>query len=226
LFWSGKKVNADLLERLGKREIGRAQLFAAAEADFNLIPSLLEGTTSEKAAVRNGCGSALADLCAKHPEKLYPFFDRFLELLGSESRILTWNALAAIANLTAADADGEFDANFGRYYSFLGSEYMVTVANVVAYSARIAKNKPYLADRIAQELLKVENLKTTPHLTEECKLVIAGHAIKTFSQIYPQLNNKKQVLAFAQKHVNSSRASLRKEAKVFLKKWRCLVGPR
>jgi hypothetical protein len=144
--------------------------------------------------------------------------DKFIELLDSKHRILTWNALAIIANLTAVDADGKFDALFERYYGFLGSEYMVTVANVVTNSAKIASNKPYLSDKIAAELLKVENLQTTPHLTEECKLVIAEKAIQTFNTLIRHTKNKKALINFAKKHLSSSRANLKNEAQNFLNK--------
>jgi hypothetical protein len=94
---------------------------------------------------------------------------------------------------------------------------MVTVANVVANSAIIVSNKPYLADRILSELLKVKNLNASAHLTEECKLVIAEQAIKTFNTLINHTQNKQALLAFAQKYLESSRASLKKEAQNFLK---------
>jgi hypothetical protein len=65
----------------------------------------------------------------------------------------------------------------------------------------------------------VQDLKVTPHLTEECKLVIAERAIKTFDAFFDRIKAKERVLAFAQEHLNSSRASLREEAEIFLKKW-------
>ncbi len=128
--------------------------------------------------------------------------------------------MAAVANLTAADVDRKFDVVFDKYYGFLDDEYMVTVANVVGNSAKIAENKPYLADRIAAELLRVENLKVTPHLTEECKLVIAEHAIKTFNTLIEYATDKEALIAFAQKHQDSTRLSLKKEAQNFLNKQR------
>jgi hypothetical protein len=209
-------VESDLLRKLGNREITKAQLFKKAGADLSLVPHLLEGTASPKATVRYGCASALVDLTEKHPDRLYPYLDSFFGLLEGKNRILTWNAMAAIANLTAVDCDHKFDKMFDRYYSFLGNEYMVTVANVVVNSAKIVSNKPYLADRICTELLKVQNLKTTPHLTEECKLVIAQHAIKTFNTLINYTKNKQAPIEFARKHQNSSRASLKKEACKFL----------
>ena len=212
-------MTADLLQQLGNKEISKTELLGLVEADFGLLPTLIEGTESPKATIRYGCGSVLMDLCAKYPDKMYPYMDNFVALLDSKHRILTWNALGAIANLTAADADRKFDDIFERYYEFLGSEYMVTVANVVGFSASIIPNKPYLADRIQTELLKVQNLQTTPHLTEECKLVIAQQAIETFNTLIHYTQNKAPLIEFAQKHQYSPRNALRKEALKFVKKW-------
>ena len=211
---------SDLLRQLGSREITKIKLFEeVVESDFGLLSAVLEGTLSSKATVRYGCGSVFVDLSEKYPDRLYPYMDHFVALLDSEHRILTWNALAAIANLTAVDSDRRFDAIFDKYYSFLGNEYMVTVANVVANSAIIVSNKPYLADRITSELLKVQDLKMTPHLTEECKLVIAEQAIETFNTLIRYTQNKAALIVFAEKHQNSKRDSLKKEAQNFLKKW-------
>ena len=210
---------SDLLRRLGSREITKIKLFEMVESDFGLLPAVLEGTLSSKATVRYGCGSILVDLSEKYPDRLYPYMNNFIALLTSEHRILTWNALAAIANLTAVDSDRRFDAIFDKYYGFLGNEYMVTVANVVANSAKIITNKPYLADQILAELLKVQNLQVTPHLTEECKLVIAQATIGIFNTLIKYTQNKEALLAFAQKHQNSSRAKLKIEAQNFLRRW-------
>ncbi len=174
---------------------------------------------SPKATIRYGCGSVLMDLSEKHPDSLYAYMDRFIALLDNKHRILTWNAMAIIANLSSVDVNNKFDGIFDKYYGYLNDEYMVTVANVVGNSAKIASAKPYLADRIAAELLKVQDLKVTPHLTEECKLVIAEHTVKTFNTLIKYTQNKKVLLDFAKKHQNSHRISLKKEAQIFLREW-------
>jgi hypothetical protein len=211
-------METDLLQKLGSKELTKAQLFKKVEADFSLVPLLFDGTSSPKATVRYGCGSVLTDLSKKYPSRLYPYMDSAIGLLDSKYRILTWNAMATIANLTAVDSERKFDAIFDKYYGFLGNEYMITVANTVGNSAVIVKNKPYLADKILAELLKVQNLQTTPHLTEECKLVIAQAAIGTFNTLISYTQNKETLVAFAQKHQNSPRTKLRIEAQNFLKK--------
>lgn len=162
------------------------------------------------------------DLSAEHPERLYPYMDAFVGLLENKYRILTWNALAILANLARVDEKHKFDVVFDKYYSFLNNDYMVTVANTVGNSGKIALAKPYLIPRITAELLKVEHLSVTPHLTEECKRVIAESAIKTFDLFFDNLDekDKKKVLGFVERHLDSSRRTLSAKAAGFLEKWR------
>ena len=106
------------------------------------------------------------------------------------------------------------------FYSFLGNEYMITVANLVGNSGKIANAKPYLAPKITEELLKVQNLSITPHLTEECKRVIAQHAIGSFDEFFDKIDKQQeQVLEFVKSCRNSSRKKLRTKAEKFLEKW-------
>ena len=208
-----------LLEQLASKAFTKEQLLKKVEGDFVLFPVLLNGTSSPKAAIRYGCGNVLMDLSEKYPDKLYPHMDNFIGLLDSKYRILTWNAMAIIANLTRVDVEGKFDAIFDKYYSFLNNEYMVTVANVVGNSARIALAKPYLIQKITAELLKVEDISLTLHLTAECKLVIAEKAVKTFDAFFQDLEDKEKVLAFVKRQLDSTRVTLREQAHVFLTRW-------
>jgi len=199
--------------------LSKDELRQKVEQDFSLLPTLLNGMSSPKAAIRYGCAKILMDLSAEHPEKLYPHIDTFVALLDSKYRILTWNAMAIIANLAKVDSEQKFDAVFDRYYSFLNDEYMVTVANVVGNSGKIALAKPYLVPKITEKLLTVENLSVTPHLTDECKRVIAEHAIGAFNLFFDKVTQKEKVLAFVERQLNSSRLTLRVQAEGFLKKW-------
>ena len=211
----------ELLVKLADKTLTKHELHQRVEQDFGLLPVLLGGTCSSEAAVRYGCAKVLMDLSADHPEKLYPYMDAIIKLLDSKYRILTWNALAIIANLAKVDLDKKFDAVFDKYYGFLGNEYMVTVANTVGNSGKIALAKPYLMHRITAELLKVEQVSVTPHLTEECKRVIVESAVKTFDLFFAKLEEKekKKVLLFVERQLGSSRKTLNAKAKSFLKKW-------
>jgi hypothetical protein len=212
-------MQTGLLEQLASKIITKAELFKKVEADFGLLPFLLNGTSSPKATIRYGCGKVLMDLSEKYPDKLYPHMDNFIGLLDSKYRILTWNAMAIIANLTRVDVEGKFDAIFDKYYSFLNNEYMVTVANVVGNSAMIALAKPHLIQRITAELLKVEDISLSPHLTAECKRVIAEEAVKTFDAFFQDVEDKEQVIAFVKRQLDSTRVTLREQAHGFLTRW-------
>ena len=210
---------SQLSQSLIDKTVTKEELLNRVKQDFSLIPLLLKGVDHPKAAVRYGCSKVLMDLSEEHPERLYPSFDFFVNLLDSKYRILTWTALAIIANLTRVDADNKFDAVFDRYYSFLDDEYMVTVANVVGNSGKIALAKPYLIPKITDELLKVQDISTTPHLTEECRRVIAQHAIKTFGLFFDRIDHKERVISFVKLHLDSPRKKLRTAAESFLEKW-------
>lgn len=208
-----------LSQALIDKTMTKEELLKQAKLDSSLIQLLLRGISSSKAAVRYSCAKVLMDLSDKAPERLYSYFDFFVSLLGSRYRILTWNALAIIANLTRVDTHKKFDAIFSKYYSLLYNDYMVTVANVVSNSATIGNAKPYLIPKITDELLKVQNISITPHLTQECKRVIAQQTIKSFNLLFNELKNKEKVLAFVRACLDSPRKKLRTTAEVFLEKW-------
>jgi len=200
------------LSRLADKSLTKGDLLRMVEKNPELIPTVVKGVSSPKAAVRYGCSKVLVDISERQPEALYPFFDLFVNLLGRRYRVLTWNATAIIANLSRVDVDKKFDAVFDKYFSLIGDEYMVTVANAVSGSSKIAAAKPYMADRIAYELLKVEDISPTPHLSEECKRVITEQAIQSLTSFFGKIDQKDEVIAFAERQLNSPRHSLREKA--------------
>ena len=212
-------MESELLQKLANKSVTKKELLQMVKQDFSLLPEVLNGVSSSKAAIRYGCAKVLMDLSEEHPEQLYPHMDSFISLLDSKYRILTWNAMAIIANLAKVDEDKKFDAIFDKYYGFLNDAYMVTVANVVGNSAKIALAKPHLTQKITTELLKVENISTTPHLTEECKRVIAEKAIKSFAVFFSKIEQKEEVISFVARHSNSPRKTLKTAAEEFLTKF-------
>src|SRR3989304_4503029 len=203
-------MESELPRKLVDKSVTKKELLHMVKHDFRLLPTVLNGVSSSKAAIRYVCAKVLMDLSEEHPEKLYPYMDSFITLLDSKYRILTWNAMAILANMAKVDMDKKFDAVFDKYYSYLNDAYMVTVANVVGNSAKIALAKPHLIQKIANELLTVENISTKPHLTEECKRVIAEHAIKSFTVFFDKIEQKEKVVSFASRHLKSPRKTLRK----------------
>ena len=210
-----------LLQKLADKKITKETLRNKVASNFDLLPDIFHGVYSPIAAVRYGCASVLVDLSATYPEKLYPYMDEFVALLGGKHRILTWNATAAIANLCCVDNEKRFDLAFDKYFGLLNDEYLVTVANVVGNAGKIALAKPHLIARITAGLLRVEDHPTTPHLTEECKRVLCEATLDSFSLFFSMLdpNDRLEVLAFARRCLNSPRKTLFAKAELFLRQW-------
>jgi hypothetical protein len=212
-------LSSGILEKLVDRTLTPRGLFQKVYEDSSLIPDIVDGLYSTRASVRYGCAKVLTDLSCVCPEKLYPFMDSFIDLLDSRYRILVWNAMAIIANLAPVDRDRKFDEIFDKYYDFMNDEYMATVANVVGNSGRLALAKPHLIDKITDKLLEVENLRTTPHMTKECTRVIAEKVIDSLDMFFDRIEQKRKVVSFVEKYVDSSRKTLREAASDFLEKW-------
>jgi hypothetical protein len=209
----------DLLQKLVDKSLTKEDLLKKVRQDLDLIPVLLVGINSSKAAIRYGCAKVLMDLSEENPQILYPHLSSFIDLLDSKYRILTWNALAITANLTKVDTEKKFDTFLNKYFSLMNDEYMVTVANVVGNSRKIALAKPYLIPKITDELLKIEDISVTPHLTEECKRVITQKIIESIDSFFEQIEDTEKVISFVKSYLNSSRETLGKAAENFLKKW-------
>ena len=212
-------MSVDISKKLINKSITKEDLAKKVINDTNLLPEVIDGVSSPKAAIRYGCASVLKIISEENPKQLYPHMDFFIQLLESKYRILTWVAMAIIANLTKVDTENKFDNIFDKYYSFIDDEYMVTVANLVGHSGNIAKAKPHLTNKITNKLLKVEKISTTPHLTSECKNVIIEKAIKSFDMYFDQIQNKDDVILFVKRQLNNTRKTAKAEAESFLKKW-------
>jgi len=209
----------ELFQGLLDKSLTKDELFNLVKTNNKLIPDIIKGVSSSKATIRYSCAKVLMDLSEENPEKIYDYMDLFINLLDSKYRILTWNAIITIANLIKVDNMKKFDQIFDKYFDLLHDEYMVTVANIVGSSSKIALAKPYLINKITNELLKVDKIKITLHLTEECKRVIAEKTIISFDTFFSKIEDKEKVLSFAEKHINSSRKTLKNEAEKFIKKW-------
>jgi hypothetical protein len=208
-----------LLRRLEDKTLTKGRLHQIVGHNLDLIPVLVKGMNSLKPSIRYGSGKVLMDLSEKHPQKMYQYIDSFIELLDSKYRIITWNTMAIIANIARVDKEKKIDSIFQKYIGFLGDEYMITVANAIENLGKIALAKPYLTQKITTEILRVENIKLTPHLTEECRRVIAEKAIGSFDLFFDRIDEKKMVLSFVERQVKSSRKSLRSKAAEFVRKY-------
>ena len=197
------------LERLARQVIRNPELIA----------ELLDGLQARQASIKYGCEKLLRQVSERKPELVYPHYDIFVKLLDSDNSFLKWGAILTLANLAAADTEGRIEKLFTKYFAPVTGPVMVTAGNIVGAAAKIAYAKPALTARIVRQLLKVESA-TYEHkgaVSPECRRIVCGQAITTFDAIFDQIRNKKPVLQFAERQLESTRPSVRKIAARFMK---------
>jgi len=186
-----------------------------------LIEVLISIIDSEKGSIKFGCEKIIRLVSEKKPELVYPYFDFFVKLLDSENNFLKWGAIITISNLSCVDSKNQFEKIFNKYYAPVTGPIMVTAANIVGNSWKIAQAKPNLMDRIVDKILKIEKAKYEykGELSPECNNVVCGHAIDSFEKFFEKANNQKKIMAFIKRQLNNTRPSVKKRAEKFMKKW-------
>ncbi len=182
------------------------------------IADLVDALQSEKGTARYTYEKVLRRVSERRPELVYPWFDAFAAMLDHDNSFLKWGAIMTIANLTAVDSEGRFETIFEKYYAPIGGPVMVTAANIIGSSPKIARAKPHLAERIAREILKVRKAKYDSHgrPSPECRNVAIGHAVEAFDGFFDQISDKASVLEFVKSQLKNTRKPVVKKAERFL----------
>ena len=188
----------------------------------DLLPEVFAGLGAEPARIKYGCLKLLRVLSESRPDILYPEMDRLHRQLDSENKILKWGAIIMLGNLAAVDSDRKIDGFLDKYLQPISGHVMITAANVIRGAGKIAQAKPYLADRIALALLRVEKAN---YQTAECRNVAAGHAIESLESFFAQLQQPQPVVDFVRRQLDNPRNAVKKKAARFLKRRRPAPEP-
>jgi hypothetical protein len=212
-------AQASIQQQLKTKQIDVAAAADRLIASPDRIAEWVEALRTEKGSVKYAYEKTLRLVSERRPELVYPHFNAFADLLDHENSFLKWGAIMTVANLTAADTESRFEALFDRYYAPITDPTMVTAANIVGSSPKIIQAKPHLAQRITQEILKVEGAKYEHHgsPSPECRNVAIGHAIDAFDQFFDLINDKPAVQAFAKRQLQNTRKQVAKKAERFLR---------
>jgi hypothetical protein len=210
----------DILEQVAAKGADAGAMADRLINDSEQIPALIEALRIEKSSKKFAYEKVLRLVSEKQPALIYPYFDFFCSLLDHDNNFLKWGAIITVANLTVADAQQKFDAIFQKYFAPISGPAMVTAANIIGSSAKIARAKPALAGAITNEILKVEKakflLKGRP--SPECRNVAIGHAIDAFGLLYDQIVDKAGVLHFVERQLKNTRPQAARRAEKFIRK--------
>ncbi|MFC1554174.1 hypothetical protein ACFL7D_06040 [candidate division KSB1 bacterium] len=208
--------NKGIIDRISQKGSDKEKIADEVIKDQIDLAVLLEGMNEKKAAVKFGCEKVLQKIGIKKPDLLYPYYDTFADLLDSENSFLKWGAIITISNMASVDKEGKFEKIFDKYFSPIPGPVLISAANVIGNSYKFALARREFADRIAIEILKVENAK---YKTEECVNVAKGIAVNSFYEFFDLINEKEPVVKFVMDQLKSPRKPVRKKAEKFLRKY-------
>lgn len=203
-----------MLQGLEKKDINPESFAEKVLQEPNLINEYLDGLLSKNEIYRYNCFKVLSIVSEKKPALLYPHWDFFINHLRSANHYHKMSAVLIIANLTSVDKDKKFEELFDEYYATLKSEKTITPIYTVKSSGKIVNYKPHLEKKITDILLNVESI----HPGKQIELVKAA-VIESFSDFFENAEDKKIIIDFVKKQINSKSLKTRKTAKEFLNKW-------
>jgi hypothetical protein len=183
--------------------------------DPSSVQELIE-TLSDKSTARLKAAKQLQLIGRDNPSLLYSHFHVFDKLLDGSSSVLLWNASIILSYLVSVDSNKYFDRILDRYYRHLWDGKLVTAANILASSGRIAHHRPDLAARITDELLKVDII---PLPTLECREVARGHVLASLADYPESWQTNQSVYDFIHRCILSHRPVVKKRAEGLLNKY-------
>jgi len=180
-----------LLQQIARKDSNKNKIAEKVIKNSELLPELFAGLQASEAPIKYGSNKVLMIISEENPAVLYPKLDFFINQLNSENNFLKWGAIEIIANLCRIDLAHRFENVFDKYFSAVHGHEMITAANTIKASTKIAANKHNLTEKISEEILKVEG---ADYETSECNNIVIDQAIKTLNELFPLLKSKKPVM--------------------------------
>ena len=204
----------DLVDELNQKEDHSKGMAEKATKDPQLISILLNMVHSDITRVKFRSIKVLNIVSGRNPEILYPHVDFFIELLDNVNKVILWNAMDILANLSAVDSQKKMEDIFEKFYGFLSDESMITAGHVVDNSWKIAKFKPQYQKKITDNLLELESIPRD----HECRSILLGKAILSFDKYFDEIQDKEEVISLVKRQLDSPRNATKVKAERFLKK--------
>ncbi|MFX1310700.1 MAG: hypothetical protein ACFE9M_04595 [Promethearchaeota archaeon] len=196
-------------------EIQAEKIIKRVLQDKRYISQVLNGIKAKEDSVRYPNAIALEILSEKNPEIIYPEWDLFVELLGSNNAYHKSIAISTIANLTAIDREQKFEEIFNQYFKLIDDKSVIVARKLCIYAGRIVKAKPELKTEITNVLLSINGTQHNPNRKD----LIKGDIIESFGEFFEEIKDKKKILEFVMSQLSSSSPSTVKKAKEFLSRW-------
>jgi hypothetical protein len=146
------------------------------------------------------------------PQPLFQRWAVLTRLLRAEKAFTLYPVIHLVAALVPADMEGRFERVFSAYFSLLDNQAISVAAHVAQLAGGIATARPDLQRRIERILLATER----SHFDPERRGLIGAYALESLDAFFETSTQKKAILDFARRLLESPSPKARKAARTFL----------
>lgn len=166
------------------------------------------------------CDKVIRMTSERNPLLVYPYFDDMVQLMNSSNHFIKWGSIITLSNLISVDDKFKFESIYETYFDLINSDSMITACNVIKQSWRFVHMHKEFDDDMTKRLLQVKDniYYYQEQISPECKSLVIGAVIDSFSNYFEISNKKKDMLAFVKSETTNQRPSVAKKAIKFLEK--------
>lgn len=183
--------------------------------DTNVINEALKDLDSNTEKLRYNAFKILLPYSEVSPGKLYSAWDTLVKILNKDEVSNKYVAIPLIANLVSIDKENKFDQIFDIFYDLLNHESPVVSPHIAGQSGKIIKAKPYLQEKILEELFSTDEKSACRQ-----KELLKSYVIDALDVCFDVIKDKEKALHFAENQIASESPKTKKRAKEFLKKYK------
>jgi hypothetical protein len=204
------------MESLKKKDFNPENLANKAIKNSKILGELINNLLIKDDTIRYNSHKVLLLVSENYPKALYPDWDFFVNLLKSKNNFHKVIGIQILANLSKVDTLNKFENIYDDYCDLLDAKSVMTAAHLAVNIGKIAKNKPYLREKLTQLLLDID--KTHHEIGR--KDLIKASIIDSFMEYFNEIKNKEDILTFLTQQLNSKSPKTKKKAEEFLKKFK------
>jgi len=201
---------------LANPKLNGDKILALIKADHTLVDAVFNELSGHMPRVKFSCAKSILLLSEHDPSLLMSKLDQILKLLGSENRILKWNAIAIIGNMASADSVSRIRPVLPELHACLSGGELITANHAIAALAKIGCAHPGERKKIISKLLLIEHANFD---TAECRNIAIGKVILALGKVVDPSNVPEEVIEFARRQAANTRKATAGKAESFLRRY-------
>ena len=147
------------------------------------LEELIDNLNEKKETIRYNSVKILTSIAEEKPEKIYPYWNNFMEQLYSQNIYHILTAIILISRLVIVDQKNLFPQLEDDFFDIMFHDNVIPVRYLLLNIWWIGKARPEYIPRIKELLFSVDKIK------QEHKGLLKGDALLAFAELWDLLDH-------------------------------------